>query len=893
VAVAVPPEAAAGVPPHNEEAEASVLGAILLTEQALDGVLLEVGLRTHDFYRPRHAAIFQAMIRLKEKATPEAVDALTVAEELRRSSELDKAGGESYLHSLPTVVPAVGAVLDYARIVKEHSLLRSVLKATREIQDDVAAHRGDARDLIERAEAVLFKIGHDGGSSEMRSLEAILHDEIDKLEELSKTDVGLTGTPSGFADLDALTGGFQPGNLIVLAARPSMGKSAAATNIAEYAAVEACVPVALFSLEMSETELAHRFLASQARVSSDDLRKGRVRAEKWPKVLKAVERLAQAPIFVDDSSDMSVLELRAKSRRLAARHGLGLVVVDYLQLMRPEGRGDSSRVEQIGQISRGLKILARELDVPVIAVSQLSRAVESRNPPVPMLSDLRESGCLTGESRVYLPESGEYRPIAELVGSSGFEVVAVNSETWKLERRKVTRAFATGRKPVYRLTTQLGRTIRATGNHKFLAFDGWKRLDEIGLGEHLALPRTLPGPSASTMSRDELALLAHLIGDGCTLPRHAIQYTTREPFLAKRVAGLATAVFGSSVRPRIRQERRWYQVYLSSARRLTHGRRNPISTWLDDLGAFGLRSYEKHIPRRVFQQPPEAIASFLRHLWSTDGCVYLARGKRATPIVYYATSSPELAADVQSLLLRLGVNAIRSRVGNTRGRPQHHVKLTGAADVARFLELVGCLGEPRVETGLRIALKVGDTRANPNRDVIPAAAWREVVEPARVGAGLTTRQFQNRLGGAYCGSTLYKANLSRERAARTAEVLGSDDLGRLADSDVYWDRVIAIEPDGAEEVYDLTVEGLHNFVAEDIVVHNSIEQDADVVMFIYRDEYYNRESERLGEADMIVAKHRNGPIGEVALTFLPKYPKFANLYRDRGAEPMPPQDAAV
>jgi replicative DNA helicase len=300
------------------------------------------------------------------------------------------------------VVPAVGAVLDYARIVKEHSLLRSVLKATREIQDDVAAHRGDARDLIERAESVLFKIGHDGGTSEMRSLEAILHDEIDKLEELSKTDVGLTGTPSGFTDLDALTGGFQPGNLIVLAARPSMGKSAAATNIAEHAAVEAGVPVALFSLEMSETELAHRFLASQARVSSDDLRKGRVRAEKWPKVLQAVEKLARAPIFVDDSSDMSVLELRAKSRRLAARHGLGLVVVDYLQLMRPEGRPDSSRVEQIGQISRGLKILARELDVPVIAVSQLSRAVESRNPPVPMLSDLRESGSIEQDADVVM-----------------------------------------------------------------------------------------------------------------------------------------------------------------------------------------------------------------------------------------------------------------------------------------------------------------------------------------------------------------------------------------------------------------------------------------------------------------------------------------------------------
>jgi replicative DNA helicase len=400
VAVSLPAEAAGnGVPPHNEEAEASVLGAILLTEQALDGVLLEVGLRPGDFYRPRHQLIFGAMIRLKEKAEPEAVDALTVSEELRRADELEKAGGESYVKSLPAVVPALGAVLDYARIVKENALLRSILVTTRQIQDDVVAHRGDARELIERAESILFKIGHDGGMSEMKTIEAVLHDEIDKLEELSRSDVGLTGTPSGFQDIDDLTGGFQPGNLIVLAARPSMGKSTLATNIAENAAIEHGRSVALFSLEMSETELAHRFIASQAKVSSDELRKGRVKADRWPKVLRAVEKLARAPIYIDDSSDISVLEIRAKARRLHARstNGLGLLIVDYLQLIRPDGRADS-RVEQVGQISRGLKILARELEIPVIAVSQLSRAVESRNPPIPMLSDLRESGQVEQDS---------------------------------------------------------------------------------------------------------------------------------------------------------------------------------------------------------------------------------------------------------------------------------------------------------------------------------------------------------------------------------------------------------------------------------------------------------------------------------------------------------------
>jgi replicative DNA helicase len=389
------------VPPHNEEAEASVLGSILLTEQALDGILLEVGLRADDFYRPRNQLIFRAMIRLKEKAEPEAVDALTVSEDLRRAGELDKAGGAGYIHSLPTLVPAVGAVLDYARIVKENALLRSLLSATRDIQDEVLAHRGEPRELIERAEAVLFRIGHDGGTAEMKSIEAVLHEEIDKLEELSRKDIGLTGAPSGFADLDSLTGGFQAGNLIVVAARPSMGKSSIATNVAENAAIGHGVPVALFSLEMSEAELAHRFIASQARVSSDELRKGRVRGDRWPKVLNAVEKLASAPIYLDDSSDIGVLEMRAKARRLHARHGLGLIVVDYLQLVRPDTRADS-RVEQVGQISRGLKILARELDIPVIAVSQLSRAVESRNPPIPMLSDLRESGQLEQDADVVM-----------------------------------------------------------------------------------------------------------------------------------------------------------------------------------------------------------------------------------------------------------------------------------------------------------------------------------------------------------------------------------------------------------------------------------------------------------------------------------------------------------
>src|SRR5437773_3603038 len=302
MAVSVPPDASGKLPPQNQEAETSVLGAILLSEQALDGLLIDVKLKPEDFYRERHRLIFRAMIRLKEKTDPEPVDGLTVCEELDRAGELEEAGGTAFVHSLPNLVPAAGNARHYAKIVKQHAMLRNLLGEAREIQEQVFTFTGEPRELLEQAEAKLFRIAHDDRTGELRSIEDVLHDELDKLEAISRHGIAMTGTPSGFTDIDELTGGFQPGNLIVLAARPSMGKSALVTNMAENAAVEHEKPVALFSLEMSETELAQRFIASQAKLDGDDLRKGRVRQDRWPKVVKATEKLASSPLFIDDSS---------------------------------------------------------------------------------------------------------------------------------------------------------------------------------------------------------------------------------------------------------------------------------------------------------------------------------------------------------------------------------------------------------------------------------------------------------------------------------------------------------------------------------------------------------------------------------------------------------------
>jgi replicative DNA helicase len=875
LAPAPQPSQTAPVPPQNLDAEESVLGAMMISPGAI-GAVSEV-LDASDFYRESHAKIYRAALGLYAKGEP--VDAITLVDELEERGDLDGVGGKVRLHELAALVPASGNAGHYARIVREMATLRGLINAGSEISRLGWERPGAAGDLVDKAEQVVFDLSQARVTGEFTHIDELLKEGFERITALYEAGADVTGVPSGFRDLDRLTSGFQPGNLIIAAARPSMGKSALGLCMAANLAVRHETPVAIFTLEMSKSEVTQRLMCSEAKVESNRLRTGKLGPDDWPRLTAACDKLAKAPIYVDDTGSITMMEIRSKARRLKTREAnLGLIVVDYLQLMT-SGATVENRVQEVSQISRNLKVLARDLDVPILAMSQLSRAVEQRHDKRPILSDLRESGCLAGESRVYLPDEGVYRPIRELVGRSGFNVLAVNTETWELEPRLVTRAFATGRKPVYKLRTRLGREIRATGNHKFLAFDGWRRLDDMGPGLRIALPRELPGPAEQTMSDEELALLGHLIGDGCTLPRHAIQYTSKDLELAKLVAALATDVFGDAVRPRVQRERTWYQTYLPAAGRLTHRVRNPIAAWLDELGVFGLRSYEKRVPKAVFAQPPEAIAVFLRHLWATDGCIRAAKGEQY-PVVRYDTSSRQLGLDVQSLLLRLGLNAKRRTVPMPgKGRPLQRIDVTGRSELGSFLAQIGGLGPSRSEAHDAIlagfAASVG--RSNTNRDVIPREAWGAIINPARERAGITARELQSLLGTEYCGSTLYRSNLGRERASRVADVVESDELRRLANGGIYWDEIAAIEPDGVEDVYDLTVEGLHNFVAEDMSVHNSIEQDADLVMFIYRDEYYNDESDQQGLAEIHLAKHRNGPTDGVKLSFLKRYAKFADL----------------
>ncbi|MEA5618845.1 replicative DNA helicase [Cronbergia sp. UHCC 0137] len=650
-------------------------------------------------------------------------------------------------------------------------------------------------------------------------------------------------------------------------------------NLAHNIAAGYKLPVAFFSLEMSKEQLVQRLLASEAGIETGYLRSGRISQTQWEPLSRAIGILSEMPIFIDDTANITVTQMRSQARRLQAEQGmeLGLIIIDYLQLM--EGGGDN-RVQELSKITRSLKGLARELSVPIIALSQLSRGVEARTNKRPMLSDLRESGCLTGDSLVTLADTGLQLPIKELVGKSDFTVWALNEKKMQLEKAIVSNVFSTGIKPVFTLKTRLGRKIRATANHKFLTIHGWKRLDELSPKQHICLPRYLPISGKQTMTYSEVALLGHLIGDGCTLPSHSIQYTTRERDLAEKVAYLAKDLFGDAIVPRISPERGWYQVYLPAEQRLTHSVRNPIAKWLDSLGVFGLRSYEKFVPQDLFSQPQEFIACFLRHLWCTDGSIKLLAGKKPRPIAYYSSSSERLAFNVQTLLLRLGINGILKMIPQPgKGRNQYHVTITGKPDLELFIQKIGAVGEYKLGSLQEISEHLENCIHNPNRDVIPKEVWKTYVVPAMQTLGITTREIQYRMKTSYCGSTLYKVNLSRERALKVANIVQSNELLALANSDVYWDEIVAIIPDGEEEVFDLTVPHWHNFIANNIIVHNSIEQDADLVMMLYRDDYYNPDSPDRGIAEVIIAKHRNGPTGAVKLLFDPQFTKFKNLAR--------------
>jgi len=385
------------LPPQNIEAEQSVLGGILIENEAINKVM-EI-LSAEDFYRDAHRKIFYALTNLSERDEP--ADLITLTNELRKINQLDSVGGASYITSLIDSVPTAANIQYYAKIIKEKALLRKLIETSTEIITQSYQDRGEVEEFLDEAERAFFQISEDRVRPSFYPIRYIVKESFKTIEKLFEKKELVTGVPSGFRDLDQKTAGFQRSDLIIVAGRPSMGKTAFCLNLAEYAAIEKRIPVAIFSLEMSKEQLVIRMLCSEAHVEGNRLRTGFLNESDWPRLTLAAGNLSDAPIFIDDSAALSVLELRAKARRLNAEHGLGLIVVDYLQLMKGRARTES-RQQEISEISRSLKALAKEINIPVIAVSQLSRRTEERQGMRPQLSDLRESGAIEQDADLIL-----------------------------------------------------------------------------------------------------------------------------------------------------------------------------------------------------------------------------------------------------------------------------------------------------------------------------------------------------------------------------------------------------------------------------------------------------------------------------------------------------------
>lgn len=403
----------ANIPPQNTEAEASLLGAILIDSDAIVKVADIV--QAADFYDERHARIYEATLQLYEKHSP--IDVLTLSDQLRGTGMLEIVGGASYLTELTNFVPTAAHAERYADIIAQKSMRRRLIKASQAITELGFDESQSLQELVENAESRLFEVSERHIKQDISSIENILSSSFDRLDELHRDKGKLRGVPTGYKDLDNVLAGLQPSDLIILAARPSMGKTAFALNLAHNVAVKAEMPVLMFSLEMSKEQLVDRLLAAEAGVDAWKLRTGNLNDDDFEKIGHAMGTLSEAQIFIDDTPGITVSDMRTKARREAHQHPLGLVVVDYLQLMSGGARfgGDSNRVQEISEISRGLKGIARELNVPVLALSQLSRSVESRSPQIPQLADLRESGSIEQDADVvaFIYREDYYNPETE------------------------------------------------------------------------------------------------------------------------------------------------------------------------------------------------------------------------------------------------------------------------------------------------------------------------------------------------------------------------------------------------------------------------------------------------------------------------------------------------
>src|SRR6201985_99904 len=472
---------------------------MLLSKDAISDAMRAT--RPHAHSRPPHQVIHEVVLDLYGRGEP--ADAITVANELTRRGEIGRVGGAPYLHTLIASVPTAANAGYYARIVRERAVLRRLVEGGTRIVQFGYAGDADADDLVDRAQAEVYAVTDKRTTEDYASLADIMPGALGEIEAIGSRGGAMTGVPTGFADLDSLTNGLHPGQMIVIAARPAMGKSTLALDFARAAAIKTQMTTAFFSLEMGRNEITMRLLSAEARVGLHTMRTGQMSDDDWTRLARRMSEGADAPLFIDDSPNMSMMEIRAKCRRLKQRHDLKMVIIDYLQLMSSPKRTENHQ-QEVSEMSRSLKLLAKELEVPVIALSQLNRGPEQRTDKKPMLSDLRESGCMTEDTALLRADHGCEVTLGSLLHNGGEGVVVWSvDDQHKLVPAPIIKVFPSGTKEVYQLRLASGREVKASANHPFLTFSGWTPLGELQTGDRVAIPRHIPAPIAAGLGWSE------------------------------------------------------------------------------------------------------------------------------------------------------------------------------------------------------------------------------------------------------------------------------------------------------------------------------------------------------------------------------------------------------
>ncbi|HEY6407873.1 MAG TPA: DnaB-like helicase C-terminal domain-containing protein, partial [Ktedonobacteraceae bacterium] len=593
------------------------------------------------------------------------------------------------------------------------------------------------------------------------------------------------------------------------------------------------------------------------------LRLGRVEDHEWEQVVAALGSLSEGQLWIDDTAALTLASLRSRARRLQAEHGVDLVIVDYLQLMRVnlDGKRVQNREQEIAEISRGLKAIAKELEVPVLALAQLSRAVEIRASKVPILSDLRE--CVVGSTRLIDAKTGKWKPLTEI--QPGDEVLGLG-ERQKIGRYTVENVWSTGKKPVYRLTTQTGRQITATANHPLLTVSGWKPLGKLQTGEYIATALCLPEHGKEMPERADLCrLLGYLVGDGTYQKHREIGFISSDLETLEDAIQIAVKHYPTiqaKRKPNVKTPEVKFSCLYENGYGKPHG--NPLREWIRSLGIFGQQDHTKQVPAWVFEAGCTGACEFLAGYLSSDGCVKKRGDSSQTPWqIHFDTGSRQLASDIQALLLRIGVIACVNNgyVSSKATQPMYRVSVALSAHNLRcFAERV----HPRGKKGRLLQEMIESLPQNQTKPGVFTLPPEISADLASCVVGRVPRvtAWQWKHG---------KRQASRSTVAYWSDVLADPILAEWAESHLLWETIRTIEPVGKEEVFDICVPECANFLADGIVAHNSgsIENEADVVLFIYRDDLYNPESEKLGTADLIIAKHRNGPTGTIHLGFDP------------------------